>query len=453
VNITPPFLSKSSPTGCYVDANKGLWYNKDVASVADGSANDDQCLCKAAFVKSTFGASASGTAGGAASGSAITVTTTSFIPIRVHDPDRPGHYKVINSPTTIATTTTYTLPTLHGCNETMAGKGGSLYRGCKTLTVSGRTCQAWTMQSPHTHVRTPANFPESGLDGTTGYCRNPDAVGTIWCYTTDPLKRWEDCNTFWYERMRTGQKCAKNFVITSVEECQNAAHDLSLSDKLAKRTEPCCTALAPPGCYWEVGGTNKGLWWNSNLSSLGSGAARADDAICKASHIATYAVAVTTTVHAPWVYEMVGPPGPKGPRGPPGVPGKAVSVVGINGHRGLPGWAGRRGPPGPPGAPGHPPKALESFGLVHASWAFGAVAIGVVVIMFVVLIGVLELCLERDLSPIWGCILFCCPRRRRGGAGGSEGKTGGKGMPPPQPSGSYDTPQQPPSASYGDNWN
>lgn len=30
------------------------------------------------------------------------------------------------------------------------------------------------------------------MDGHN-YCRNPDGVESIWCYTTDPKKRWELC--------------------------------------------------------------------------------------------------------------------------------------------------------------------------------------------------------------------------------------------------------------------
>jgi hypothetical protein len=62
----------------------------------------------------------------------------------------------------------------------------------QTQTVSGLKCQNWLAQSPHAHDRTPFNFPGAGL-GNHNYCRNPDGEATPWCYTTDPLKRWEAC--------------------------------------------------------------------------------------------------------------------------------------------------------------------------------------------------------------------------------------------------------------------
>ena len=66
------------------------------------------------------------------------------------------------------------------------------YRGRKSTTVSGRTCQRWDAQEPHTHTTTDANFPASGLE--ENYCRNPDgrSIGA-WCYTTDPNKKRESC--------------------------------------------------------------------------------------------------------------------------------------------------------------------------------------------------------------------------------------------------------------------
>jgi len=389
-NITGPCCLKTAPAGCYYEPaglNQGLWFNRDMSSTADGSIYHDHSICK------------------------VSMSTNRLVPaaIRVADPARPGHFKVINAPTTVSLTTTYALPALTGCNETVAGKGDSLYRGCKNITKSGRTCQPWSAQSPHTHVKTPANFPNSGLDGTIGKCRNPDAAGTIWCYTMDPLKRWEDCYTQWYEKLSTGRNCQKDLAITTILGCENAAGELGLSDKLAKPTLANLSALAPAGCYWKVSGAYKGLWWNSNLSSNVSGVSRADEPICKISHTKTLIKAPTTTVHAPWVFELQGPPGPKGPPGKNGSPGKDAAKIGLDGHRGVPGWAGRRGPPGPPGAPGHPPKEFRKLGLVHMSWVFGALLINVLIVFLVALIGILEYCLDIDLIATCPC----CPRHRK----------------------------------------
>jgi len=79
------------------------------------------------------------------------------------------------------------------CNERLTGRKNSGYRGCQTVTRSGRTCQKWTSQYPHEHSRTPKNYPKSGL-GDHNYCRNPDGEDTIWCYTTDKGDRWDYCN-------------------------------------------------------------------------------------------------------------------------------------------------------------------------------------------------------------------------------------------------------------------
>ena len=69
------------------------------------------------------------------------------------------------------------------------------YRGTLNQTVSGKTCQNWTWQSPHKHDRTPWNsrFRYKGL-GNHNYCRNPDGESQFWCYTTDRRKRWEKCD-------------------------------------------------------------------------------------------------------------------------------------------------------------------------------------------------------------------------------------------------------------------
>ena len=68
------------------------------------------------------------------------------------------------------------------------------YRGTVSVTRSGRTCQVWAAQTPHSHTRTPSNYPESGLDGEHNYCRNPNGEPTAWCYTTDPGRFWDTCD-------------------------------------------------------------------------------------------------------------------------------------------------------------------------------------------------------------------------------------------------------------------
>jgi len=76
---------------------------------------------------------------------------------------------------------------------------GEWYRGCQSVTHLGYTCQKWTSQSPHKHTRYPEHkcragscFNDAGL-GDHNYCRNPDGESMIWCYTTDPGKRWDYC--------------------------------------------------------------------------------------------------------------------------------------------------------------------------------------------------------------------------------------------------------------------
>lgn len=79
-------------------------------------------------------------------------------------------------------------PTNCGCDDKLQAD----YRGTVSTTVDGRQCQRWDSQSPHSHTRTPDNYPSSGL--TENYCRNPDGEPGAWCYTTDPSKRWTLCS-------------------------------------------------------------------------------------------------------------------------------------------------------------------------------------------------------------------------------------------------------------------
>merc|ERR1711931_1113 len=72
-----------------------------------------------------------------------------------------------------------------------AQNNGVDYRGTKSVTLSGKTCQKWSTQTPHDHDYKPKDYPEL----QENYCRNPDGEedGGPWCYTTDPNERWEYC--------------------------------------------------------------------------------------------------------------------------------------------------------------------------------------------------------------------------------------------------------------------
>lgn len=91
-------------------------------------------------------------------------------------------------PPTITAQCSDSRPLECGCSE---GKQKD-YRGQISVTKSGRTCQRWDSQLPHKHSRTDLRYPDSALEGN--YCRNPDSEPGAWCYTTDPAKRWEECD-------------------------------------------------------------------------------------------------------------------------------------------------------------------------------------------------------------------------------------------------------------------
>eukprot|EP00760_Papus_ankaliazontas_P014989 PhM_4_TR16218/c0_g2_i1/m.94548 len=73
---------------------------------------------------------------------------------------------------------------------------GRDYRGQKSTTKSGYTCQKWSVQYPHAHPSDIVPDSAHGL-GDHNYCRNPyweSYGGKAGCYTTDPNVRWEDCD-------------------------------------------------------------------------------------------------------------------------------------------------------------------------------------------------------------------------------------------------------------------
>ncbi|XP_078661534.1 plasminogen-like [Branchiostoma floridae x Branchiostoma belcheri] len=77
-----------------------------------------------------------------------------------------------------------------GCN--CAVYKGTLYRGTIAVTKSGKACQPWASQTPHTHKFKPVSYLKYGLD--QNYCRNPSGASGPWCYTTDPGERWDYCD-------------------------------------------------------------------------------------------------------------------------------------------------------------------------------------------------------------------------------------------------------------------
>ncbi|XP_056620632.1 plasminogen isoform X1 [Triplophysa dalaica] len=70
---------------------------------------------------------------------------------------------------------------------------GTDYRGTKSKTKTGTLCQRWEGMFPHKPNITPKTHQKADLE--SNFCRNPDGdKGGPWCYTTDPEKRWENCD-------------------------------------------------------------------------------------------------------------------------------------------------------------------------------------------------------------------------------------------------------------------
>ncbi|XP_046346116.2 uncharacterized protein LOC124126662 [Haliotis rufescens] len=76
-----------------------------------------------------------------------------------------------------------------------------LYTGTQSTTRSGKTCQRWDAQEPHSHDKTkdakfavPGFYTPQTVTGSANYCRDPARDGFLWCYTTNPAARWEKCD-------------------------------------------------------------------------------------------------------------------------------------------------------------------------------------------------------------------------------------------------------------------
>merc|ERR1719318_2316601 len=104
------------------------------------------------------------------------------------------YYRVKKGTVKHGQTIGYSTPTVNSIKPIITNKFcyaprdlGKSYTGYRSKTLSGKTCQNWSLQHPHKHTL--------GSVGNHNYCRNPDNMPEgPWCYTTDPATRWEYCD-------------------------------------------------------------------------------------------------------------------------------------------------------------------------------------------------------------------------------------------------------------------
>uniref|UniRef100_A0A4W4FKN7 Hepatopoietin-A n=1 Tax=Electrophorus electricus TaxID=8005 RepID=A0A4W4FKN7_ELEEL len=75
--------------------------------------------------------------------------------------------------------------------ECIVGSGVN-YKGIKSVTRSGISCQAWNVSVPHEHNFKPAKHWK--FDLRNNFCRNPDKdVSGPWCFTNSSETRYQEC--------------------------------------------------------------------------------------------------------------------------------------------------------------------------------------------------------------------------------------------------------------------
>ncbi|ELU14989.1 hypothetical protein CAPTEDRAFT_49991, partial [Capitella teleta] len=75
---------------------------------------------------------------------------------------------------------------------------GYSYEGFTSITVSGRPCQSWGQQTPHSHPYSSFRFfPDYSMSTAGNHCRNPNNSRSLgpWCYVnSEDGDEWEYCD-------------------------------------------------------------------------------------------------------------------------------------------------------------------------------------------------------------------------------------------------------------------
>jgi len=96
----------------------------------------------------------------------------------------------------------------------------------------------WSVTKPHEHPYNAKAYPTSGL--VDNYCRNPmgSEWPNLWCYTTDPKKRWDNClpigqtDAFMDDRVKAAREYLAK--LTAANASANTSEKSKLEADIAK---------------------------------------------------------------------------------------------------------------------------------------------------------------------------------------------------------------------------